>query len=198
MDEFLDINQDWFAKKYLPLLGRRFWTFKIALNLFVQLSGKNIVETGCLRQKDDWEAGMSTLILADFVAHQGGVFDSIDISQKNIELAKEVLFNLEKYVNFHKGDSLAVLKSWQTPIDFLFLDSLDTDPNNEEIALKAQKHQLDELKLAWPNLTKNAIVLLDDNYFVNGGKTRLAKAFLEKKGCLNIMDYEASLWVRRG
>ena len=198
MDSFLDINQDWFAKKYLPLLGRRFWSFKIALNFFVQLRMQYIVETGCLRLVDDWDAGMSTLILADFVAHQGGVFSSIDISQKNIDTAKKVLGDLAKHCNFHLGDSLAFFKKWFSPIDFLFLDSVDTDPKNEEIALKAQKHQLEEIKLAWPNLTKNAIVLLDDNYFANGGKTRLAKAFLEKKGCLNIMDYEASLWVRRG
>jgi len=198
MDDFLDINQDWFSKRYLPLLGRRFWSFKIALNLFVQTDGQNILETGCLRKKDDWAAGYSTYVFADFIAHEGGHFDSIDKSEENIGLAKVICAEFKDLVEFHKGDSLAVLKDWSRPIDLLLLDSLDTDPSDKGIAFKAQMHQRKEIELAYPNLTKNAIILLDDNYFENGGKTRLAKEFLELKGWVNIMDFEASLWVRRG
>lgn len=196
MDSFLDINKDWFSEKYLPLLGRRFWSFKVALNLFKQLGGNHILETGCIRVIDDWAAGMSTLIFAEFASKEGAVFDTIEISPENIEISKKVTAPYEKFVVYHLGDSIKVLKEWSHPIDLLFLDSQDTDPNDEKIARQSQVHQLGELTLAYPNLTQNALVLLDDNYFKNGGKTRLAKEFLQNKGWVNIMDYEASLWLR--
>lgn len=196
MDSFLDINKDWFSEKYLPLLGRRFWTFKIALNLFKQLGGNHILETGCVRVVDDWAAGMSTQIFSEYASKEGAIFDSVEISPENIETSKKVTAPYSKFVVYHLGDSLKVLKEWAHPIDLLFLDSLDTDPNDEKVAQISQAHQLKELELAYPNLTRNSLVLLDDNYFQNGGKTRLAKEFLQKNAWVNIMDYEASLWIR--
>ena len=196
MEKFLDINQDWFSEKYLPLLGRKFWTFKIALNLFKQFGGKNIVETGCVREHQDYGAGYSTVLFAEYAKEEGATFESIEISAENIEKAKKELAGLVVKVGFWKGDSHEVLKNWQSPIDLLYLDSLDCDPENEEISVKAQQHQYHELELAYPNLSKRAIVLLDDNYFKNGGKTRLTKEFLKEKGFICIMDYEQSLWIR--
>jgi len=198
MEGFLDIRQDWFARKYLPLIGRRFWSFKIALNLLNQMDGKNILEVGCIREKEDWKAGMSTLLFAEYASRFKAEFDSIDISEKNIEVSKEVTKDFKKSVVYHLGDSLKVLKEWFKPIDLLFLDSKDCDPENDEISRQAQEHQLKELELAYPNLTKNAIVLLDDNYFDNGGKTALAKDFLWAKKWVSLMDYEQSLWIRTG
>ncbi len=197
MGDFLEINEDWFSAKYLPLLGRKFWGFKIALNLFKQFGGKNIVETGCVRAHQDYGAGYSTVVFADYVENEGAIFDSIEISPENIEKAKAELGRLTDRVTFHAGDSHVVLANWDSPIDLLFLDSLDCDPGNAEVSELAQKHQLKELELAYPHLTKKAIVLLDDNYFKNGGKTKLAKEYLKDSGFINIMDFEQTLWINR-
>jgi hypothetical protein len=196
MDNYLDINKDWFSKKYLPLLGRRFWTFKVALNLFKQLKMVTIVETGCIRKKEDWDAGYSTMLWAEYAFNEGATVHSIDISPDNILLAGQCLGKYKAYVDFKCGDSVAELKKWKGLIDLLYLDSVDCDPKDEKIALKAQKHQLEEIKTALPLIPQNGIVLLDDNYYPNGGKTKLAKEFLTEKKFICLLDYEQSLWIR--
>jgi hypothetical protein len=196
MDYFLDINKDWFFKEYAILLGRRYWTFKIALSLFLQFGGQTIVETGCIRKKDDWESGCSTLIFGHFAHKYKKTFKTIDISHENLLVAKEVCSRFKDAIDFVEGDSVKVLKKIKEPIDLLYLDSLDCDPKNNEISLKAQKHQLAEIEAAGLNLTRRAIVLLDDNYFANGGKTKLAKKRLKEEGFVCLMDFEQSLWAR--
>lgn len=198
MGDFLDINSDWFSDKYLPILGRRFWSFKIALNLFLQLGGDTIVETGCIRVLEDWLAGYSTYIFSDFSDRYPVNFYSIDNSKENLNFAKRVCAQFRGKTRYILGDSVEVLKKWDTPINLLYLDSVDCDPKDEEVSKKAQEHQLAEVKAAYSSLTKNGIVLLDDNYFKNGGKTRLTKEFLSEKKWVNIMDFEQSLWVRTG
>ena len=196
MEPFFDVNKDYFSARYLPLLARRFWSFKIALSLFLQLAGQSILETGCVRRRDDWDAGNSSVIFAEFAAKFGKDFHTIDNNPEAVELTKALTKAYEANTDVILGDSIEVLKRWDKMIDLLYLDSLDTDPNNAEVAKKAQEHQLQELELAYPHLTRNAIVLLDDNYFANGGKTALSKEFLSQKGWLQIMDYEQSLWLR--
>lgn len=196
MGEFLDIQKDWLARKYLPLIGRRFWTFKIALNLLLQFGGADIVETGCIRKKDDYEAGMSTLIFAEYMARYGGTFTTIDINPAAIELCKEIIRPVNDKVAFIADDSVKALKAWDGPIDLLYLDSMDCDPKNDEITQKAQDHNLLELKTAWPNLARNSIILIDDNYFQNGGKSAKSKVFLAEHDCVCLLDYEQTLWLR--
>jgi len=196
MGQYLDIKDNYFVNQYITRLARRFWSFNITLNLFLQLSGQQIVETGCIRLEGDWPAGYSTYLFAEFVSKFGGRFDSCDISEKSLDVARKVCEPFQKFVRFHKEDSLVFLEKWSKPIDLLYLDSVDCDPGSEEISKKAQEHQLKEIKLAYPNLTGNAIVLLDDNYFKNGGKTRLAKKWLAENNFVNLMDYEQSLWIR--
>ena len=49
----------------------RFPTFVKALELLTKYNGKNIVETGCVRQEDDWGAGYSTVIFGRYCKEFG-------------------------------------------------------------------------------------------------------------------------------
>ena len=196
MEDFLEITKDWWFKKYAPHLGMRLWTFKTALNLILQLGGDSIVETGCIRQVDDYKAGYSTFVFGEFCQKYKKRLHTIDNSKVNLDFAKKYTKEFERNIEYILGDSVSVLKTWDTPIDLLYLDSLDCDQNNEAISKKAQEHCLLELKTAFPNLTRNAIVMIDDNYFENGGKTRLAKEFLREKGFICLLDYYQTLWIR--
>jgi predicted O-methyltransferase YrrM len=197
MDSFLDINKDWFFEKYAIKLSRRYWTFKIALSLLLQNGGKNIVETGCLRLPGDWGGGCSTLVFADFAKKYGLKFTTIDISEENLKVAKEETKDFKDCVEYILSDSLKALAEYKGRIDLLYLDSVDCKIGEDENNSEAQKHQLEEIKLAYPKLTENGIVLLDDNYFKNGGKTRLTKEYLKEKGFVCLMDFVQSLWVRK-
>lgn len=184
---------------YKELLGPRFQTFKMAIDEFISHGSIFIVETGCIRwvgdlavnnpDRDkaiqerekgnfmgDMTSGCSTLLFSMLSQDIGCQFDSIDFSEKSINAAKIELKQYSKFVTFHQSDSVQALKDWKLPIDLLYLDSMGSSAE----PLIAQEHQLKEIKAAYPRLTKNAIVLLDDNQ--ENGKTKLSKDFLINQG----------------
>ncbi len=197
MDSFFDINFDKFYQKYATNLDRRYWTFKIALGLFRQYGGKKILETGCTHLENDWGAGNSTPIFAEYAQQNQVDFVTVDIEKKNIIFARKLCQEWPERTQFVTADSLKTLEEWKEPIDLLYLDSYDTHHTDRAIADASQDHQLKELMLAERCLTDHAVVLLDDNFFANGGKTRKAKEYLMNHGYLLIMDFEQSLWLRR-
>jgi len=195
MNEFLYHNS-YFNKKYQDKLDARFWTFKIALNLFLQFKGKNIVETGCLREVNDYGAGYSTYLFGEFCDKYKCRFWTCDKDKKNLDLAKRITMDFVLSIDYVLSDSKVFLWGFKEPIDLLYLDALDCDPDNRVKTEAAQQFQLDEIKIVYPHLNKRAIVLLDDNNHPWGGKTKLSKRFLAKNGFVNIMDYQQSLWIR--
>lgn len=126
MNDFLVVNS-WFDKKYKILSDGRYTTFKIALNLFLQRGGKIIVETGTTRLQDDWGAGMSTVLFADFLKKEieGGYLSTVDISEQNIETCREITKEWEEIIEYAAQDSLGFLKDFPFDIDLLYLDSVD-------------------------------------------------------------------------
>src|SRR3990167_6043856 len=92
--EFLFVDNNWFREKYeakLSAHSSRYWTFKTALNLMLQRGGTRIVETGCVRQEEDYGAGNSTLIFADFAHRYGGSLVSIDNDEGHAGICRELL-----------------------------------------------------------------------------------------------------------
>jgi len=196
MDDFLDINKDWFLKKYIVLTPKRFWTMKIALNWLMQNKGENIVETGTTRILNDWGAGCSTVLFGEFVHRYQKNLWTVDISEENLKVAKEATLEYKKRIVYCQDDSVHFLNNFKSDIDLLYLDSVDCDPALLADNREAQNHALEEIKAAYEVLSLRACVLLDDNYFENGGKTKLAKEFLRSRNWICLMDYYQSLWVR--
>jgi hypothetical protein len=219
MDQFVKAG-NWFDKKYREKSSHRYFTFKTALNLFKQLGGQNIVETGTTRFKDDWGAGMSTVLFADFLVNENkeGHLWTVDILPEAITAAKEVTRDFLEVITYEIDDSLHFLKNFNEKIDLLYLDSFDfpispfvdilgsiekaMEVPEKEILEKfgqvinvCQTHQLKELKLALPKMDGHGIVLLDDNELPGQGKARLSKQHLETLGATCLFDSQQSLWL---
>ena len=182
--------------KYREQSDARFPTFKRAFEL---LKGENIVETGCIRLPNDWGAGMSTYLFGEYAKNFGGRVWTVDISQQNMDVCCEVTKEFSKYISYNVADSILFLSQFYEPIDFLYLDSVDCplacSPNDPEL-LHAQNHQLNEITVAMPKLNQEAVVLLDDNGFTHGGKTKLTKVYLKSEGWKEILGGQQSLWTR--
>jgi hypothetical protein len=173
---------------------QRYFTFKTAISLFLQRGLKNIVETGCQRNLVDWGAGNSSLIFSETLADfpDKGKLYSVDISQKNLMVCYEVTKKFNNTI-LYSGDSVEFLKQFNEEIGLLYLDSLDYEANLQQ---ESQEHQLKEIKAIYPRLNDKTIVMLDDNDFPNGGKTKLTKEFLQKEGWIVVLDHQQSLWIR--
>lgn len=196
MHKFLEIWDDWFYEKYHKKLKKRYWTFKIALGLFLQRDGKTIIETGCVRQKNDWGAGNSTIVFADFCKHYKKQLITVDNDFDKLSFAIRATVEFRDFVQAVHNDSVTFLKDYDKPIDFLYLDSLDCSPQEDGDPKPAQKHALQELNAAYPKFHDKSIILVDDNLFANGGKARLVKHELHKLGWTCILDYKQTLWIR--
>ena len=129
IQDFIHVN-NWMDKKYKNLSARRYPTIKAALNLFYQREGKTIVETGCARLKDDWGAGLSTMLFAETLDRHGGYLWSVDISEQNLVTCAEIILPWSTNVTLTCQDSVEFLKSLYNrsdfssrKIDLLYLDS---------------------------------------------------------------------------
>lgn len=193
MDNFLE-NNSWFDHLFKTKSGDRYTTFRIALNLMYQRLIPFIVETGTIRQIEDYGAGYSTFIFGEYVKRYGGKIMTIDISQANMSVCKQVTLEYKDSIEYVVEDSLTALARITKPIDLLYLDSLDTPLTGD--ATEAQEHNLKELKIAEHLLHDKSVVLLDDNNFENGGKTKLTKEYLMQKGWRNLFNSQQSLWIK--
>lgn len=193
MDDFLGYN-GWFDMQFRRKLSGRFPTFRAALNLLYQQSGHRIVETGTVRRVRDYSAGYSTFVFGQFAQRYGGKITTIDIDPKNINTCKRVTADYAEWIEYVVDDSLQALARIQDNIDLLYLDSFDTPRRGDASA--AQLHNLKEFKIVEPRLHEKSIVLLDDNDFSNGGKTRMTKQYLQEQEWRLLLDMKQSLWVR--
>jgi predicted O-methyltransferase YrrM len=193
----------WFGAAYAKRLGRRYQTMSTALELLLARSGANriIVETGCVRERNDYSAGYSTVLFGEFLARHGGALHTVDLSAKNIATCRRLTKRYAAQISYHTGDSVAFLGSWQSghtePIDLLYLDSFDY-PESPDDPLRdaSQQHCLHELEAALPALTAAAVVLIDDGDLPGGGKPRLAKERLAQLGWTCVLDDYQTLWSR--
>lgn len=122
-----------------------------------------LVETGCARAVEDWSAGFSTYFLGLFLkGHGAGELHSVDLSPGNCAFAREWAEPFP--VTVHESDSVAWLQTYAgRPIDFLYLDSLDTtEPGHAD-------HCVNEFRAAEGKLADDPLVLIDDTVRVPGG-----------------------------
>jgi hypothetical protein len=186
----------WFDQAYRALLGDRFVTMKAALSLLLQAGGVTIVETGSVRTPHaGWFGdGCSTVVFADVATRYGLTLWTVDADPEATANAMRRVADFD-HVVYVTADARVWLEDFDRPIDLLYLDSLDCPEEGDATA--AQEQQRDELDAAWPHLTLQSVVLLDDNAFANGGKTRLAKDTLARAGWTCVLDDRQSLWLWR-
>ena len=211
--------RNWFYQAYYGHNIQRYWGFKVALNLLLQRNGTNIVETGTVRQKDDWGAGYSTVMFADYCQHYDAHITTVDVDGGAMAICKEVTEPYKAHVDYVVDDSLNFLKNYDKPIDLLYLDSLDfpigqmwidyggpegvdkapraeLEDRYRKLVVPCQQHNLNELKLAYPNLHKDSIVLIDDYDLPLGGKARLTNEELSNRGWTCLIAHSSVLWIQ--
>lgn len=123
---------NWFERRYQSHCDARYPTFKAAANLWLQSGGQTIVETGCVRQENDFGAGYSTVLFAEIANQYGGLVWSVDNDLGNLELAAQLTSQFAAHCRFVFGDSVDVLQhqlarqaEFSGRIDLLYLDSYD-------------------------------------------------------------------------
>lgn len=201
MDDFISWN-DWWSQKYRFPMGEgvRYFTTKIALNLFHYRKLNNIIETGTIRMANDMNGGgYSTLLYGDYAQHYDKKFWTVDILPEAIELSKKETEGFNSHTNFVISDSVEFLQNFPEKIDLLYLDSMDCpeyDPPESPKLFASQEHQLKEIKAAWDKLHDKSIILLDDNNFTNGGKCKLSVAYLLENGWTPLMADKQVLLIR--
>jgi hypothetical protein len=160
---FLYADKDWFTKKYSAKSAVRFSTFKTALNLFMQRGGGTIVETGCVRQADDYGAGMSTVMFCDYLSQHGGHIWTVDLSPKNIAICADLTKEFESVITLVADDSIHFLQNLSTvngfpgSIDLLYLDSYDY-PYGDLLDIYGGKTDISKAVATLQSMTEEAIL----------------------------------------
>lgn len=189
----VDAN-NWLYDKYFEKLKQRYVSFRMALDFLNKNNGKNILETGTLRMRDDWGGGCSTLIFAEWCKLNAGKLKTVDIKQENLLVAQNVTRDFAQYIEYIHSDSIRYLEKAEEEIDLLYLDSFDCSCDPKETNELPQNHQLSEYQAAKKNLKVGSLVLLDDCQFENGGKCKMTKAQLKAEGQTLLLDSYQSLW----
>ena len=127
----------WFDRTYREglLKAKRYHTTKAALTLVSQRTEcPEIVETGCQHNAEEWGAGCSTTVLADFIAQGFGQLTTIDTSAEHLARCQAITSKFP-HISYICDDSVEFLKDWHaigedvepkaTVIDLLYLDSFD-------------------------------------------------------------------------
>jgi hypothetical protein len=125
-----------------------------------------IVETGCVRQQDNWAGDGQSTILFDRYAefHPRSAVFSVDRDPEAAALCRSLVCG---HVRIHAGDSLAYLKSLgdHPPaglefLDLLYLDSFDVEFDDP---LPSAIHHLKELLAIAPLVSFETLVVVDDS-----------------------------------
>lgn len=169
----------------LPEDNGRYDTFAAALDLLFEKKARVIVETGTER----WENaeycfsgdGGATIIFGHWAYENNAALYSVDICPVHVGYAKANTAKYENHVEIVCDDSVAFLKTFSSPIDFLYLDSWDYDLDDPA---PAQNHCLNEVLAAYDKLSEDAFIMIDDCNVPGGGKGKLAIEWLLEQGWL--------------
>jgi hypothetical protein len=189
------------AKPHLAARAETFAKIFTYLDRFDRPVG--IIETGCVRQKDNWAGDGCSTILFDKYAetHPGSAVYSVDISEDATAVCRQLV---SPRVRVHTGDSVTHLKSLaESPpadlpaLDLLYLDSYDVDFDD---TFPSAFHHIKELLAVFPLITSETLVVVDDSpplftgYVGNNGFHLLTKPGVGGKGKL-IATYAEHLGI---
>ena len=159
----------WFNKLSPKLQIRKEAFYKIFKYLDSMPDPIIIVETGCLRIKDNYLDGQSTLLFdkyTQFRSKNSKVF-TMDIDPKATKVCSE---NVSKNVSIHTGDSIEYLKKLgedfifkKINVSLFYLDSFDCKWNALD---ESSKHHLKEFESIKKNLKKDTLLVVDDSPIV--------------------------------
>jgi hypothetical protein len=184
----------WYDQHAAPRLGLREVSFRKAFEYLDMLDGPiTIVETGCVREAENWAGdGQSTVLFDRYVgaAERGSIVHTVDLDPAATDACRK---RVSDRVVVHTGDSVAVLpeiagllKKEKRRLDLLYLDSLDLDWNNPT---RSAVHPLKELISIVAVVNPQTLVVVDDSALqcwavmdANDGLNMLAPPTVTGKG----------------
>ncbi len=187
----LEINSSGIKRGLKKNVYNRAQGYQTIFELLLSSKSENfsIIETGTIRNPNNWKDGNSGFLFSELVKIHGGFVKSVDIDQKAVDTANK--FVDPNYYRSYCSDSVDWLKN-QTDlnsIDLFYLDSYDVEWFNDE---PSAEHHLKEFLVIEPFLKSNSIVAIDDNSFLLSGKRtgkgRKIFEYLESKNILPIFD----------
>ena len=150
-----------------PKLGDREISFKKIFNyLDSQPTPIIIVETGCLRVKDNFLDGQSTLLFDKYTLSRGeqSKVYTVDINPNSTKVCKQVV---SENVEITTGDSVRYLNNLtnnflknKTKVSMFYLDSFDVD---WRYPYPSAAHHLKELVAINKVLNEDTLVVVDDS-----------------------------------
>lgn len=149
-----------------------------------------IVETGCVRQRNNWLGdGQSTLIWDWLVTRNGGLLTSIDIDEAACQVAMSLTENCRAIV----GDAVQELAGipYMEHVDFLYLDSLDWDGT-----MRSPMHHVEELGSCWDRLRPGCWIAVDDCFEPTRGKGQEINRVLQSVGINPIYTGKVTIWEK--
>jgi len=165
MSESLDFYK-WF-NNISSKLGAREVSFKKIFKYLDSLPNPIIiVETGCLRKKDNFLDGQSTLLFDKYTLSRGenSKVYTVDISPESTKICKEVV---SKNVQITTSDSVGYLNNLSNTflknkikVSMFYLDSFDVD---WRYPYPSAAHHLKELVAINKVLNKDTLVVVDDS-----------------------------------
>ena len=150
-----------------PKLGQREISFKkIFKYLDTQPTPIIIVETGCVREQDNFLDGQSTLLFDKYTLSRGenSKVYTVDINPKSTKICKETV---SKNVEITTEDSVRYLNNLagnflkkKTKVSMFYLDSFDVD---WRYPYPSAAHHLKELTSIIKVLCEDTLVVVDDS-----------------------------------
>lgn len=157
---------DWFDDLSPKLEVRKNSFYKIFKYLDNMPDPIIIVETGCLRIKNNFSDGQSTLLFDKYTQYRknNSKVYTVDIDPKATKVCSE---NVSEHVSIHTGDSVKYLNELtkdliknKSDVSLFYLDSFDCDWKAPE---QSAQHHLKELVSIKKILKKDTLVVVDDS-----------------------------------
>lgn len=185
-----------FEAEFKPKLGhtKRWEAFSLIAKELLSLESPFILETGCLRQPDNWEGdGQSTRVWNWIIEKAEGLLSSVDIEDRNCAVAEE--YCNDKYASVTTMDSIKYLRTEQCHyvdnLNLLYLDSFDYKPGKYHLA---ELHHIGELACVYDELPSGCLIAVDDCHSDTFGKHVLVKAFFDRLNVQPVLKSYITIW----
>ncbi len=163
---------DYFDGIFKPLLQKdptyrdRYFGFR---KIFSYLVAKNkssytIVETGGIRDKDNWSDGQSSVLFYDFLKKFTGELTTVDVNPSvyaNYRTWLPSIGNVKDNVIILDG--AVALSRIDKEVDLLYLDSFDIEHDNPEPSMSHHMREFDSSQKIIDK-SKDLLVAVDDNF----------------------------------
>jgi len=173
----------------------RWGAFRYIAQHLLEINEPFILETGCLRQIDNWMGDGQSTRIWDWIAHKtNGTVGTVDLNEHNAKAARSVCSD---HTDIKVSDSIAALRTdpeYQAALNrtsLLYLDSYDYSPQTKHLSAL---HHIGELACVYDKLPSGCLIAVDDCISDTEGKHLMVKAFFDMMGVEPVLKSYVTVW----